>query len=126
LKLNWFQENPEWDWFGYDWIAEYGGFLQTDNGETVGRVFWLDYNNLVTIALISVPVGNYHYMRLKGFGVGYKWTGHLYRDDTPFNSIPMNWIFIPLGDVAWSEFSYIDLFGQPWHVSGWLRLRWHS
>lgn len=116
-------EDPEWD-FGYDWIAEYGGNLQDESGRTAGCVWWYDYNDIVAISMVSLPTGNGHYMRLKGFCRGTEWTGWLYRDDTTAGPIRMNWTFIPNGVTAWIEFRYTDLYGRTRNLSGWLMRRW--
>lgn len=116
--------SPAWDWFGYDWYAEYGGNLMDDSGLTIGRVWWIDYNNIVAIASVSLPTGNYHYNRLKGFGLGNEWVGKLYRDDTPYDPIPMNWTFLPNGVTAYIEFRYNDLSLTPRRIWGVLVRRW--
>lgn len=116
--------DPAWDWFGYNWEAEYGGNLFDDSGETVGRVFWLDYNNIVTISSVVLPNTDIHYTRLKGFGVGNEWVGKFYRDDTPNDPIPVNWTFIPNGVTAYIEFRYNDLSLTPRRVWGILVRRW--
>ena len=116
--------SPAWDWFGYDWIAEYGGNLFDDAGETVGRVFWIDYNEIVAISQMVVPGTNIHYNRLKGFGLGNERNGRLYRDDTPADAIPMRWTFIPNGVTAYIEFRYIDLSLNSRKIWGILVRRW--
>lgn len=121
-------ESTQWDWFGYNWDGEYFGNLFDGDGVCRGRIFWLDYNNIVTISQAFLPAYSWHYNRLKGFGLGTEWTGRLYRDDTPVNAIPMNWTFIPMGDVAWIRFRYqLQVENGPpitIDISGWLRKRW--
>ncbi len=122
------QEEPSWDWFGYDWLGEYGGNVYDDDGVCRGRVHWLDYNEIIAISLVSIPAYNARYSRLRGFGLGNEWTGRYYRDDTPAYSIPMRWTFVPAGDLAWIEFRYELQFESgppvPIHLTGWLRRRW--
>lgn len=120
--------SPAWDWFGYDWYAEYYGNLFDEDGVCRGRIFWIDYNNIVAISQAALPAYNAHYNRLKGFGLGNNWIGKLYRDDMAFDPIPMNWQFIPQGDTAWIEFRYeLEVENgppTPVHLGGWLRRRW--
>lgn len=124
----WFDyHNVAWDWFGYDWHGEYYGNLFDDEGVCRGRIFWLDYNSVITISQAALPAYNWHYNRVKGFGLGNEWFGRLYRDDTPEFSIPLRWTFIPQGDVAWFDIRY-ELEAEsgpptPVHLSGWLRWR---
>lgn len=120
--------NPAWDWFGYTWEAEYGGNLFDESGECRGRIAWLDYNNIVAISQAFMPANNFHYNRVKGFGLGYEWVGKFYRDDSPADPIPLRWTFVPNGVTAWFDIRY-DI---PWengpptpiHLTGILVRRW--
>lgn len=124
----WFgYHNLAWDWFGYQWHGEYGGNVYDEDGVCRGRIYWLDYNDIVTISQAALPAYNWHYKRLKGFGLGINWIGKLYQDDKLDNPIPMSWIFIPQGEIAWIEFRYTlqaeDGSPIPIHIGGYLRYR---
>jgi hypothetical protein len=118
-------QSPEWDWFGYQWDAEYGGNVMDDFGNTVGRVWWIDYNQIVSIGLVSLPVNLLDYNRLKGFkGPNYDWVGKLYNDYQPI-FVNMRWQLVPNGATARIDFYYQENEATPvLHWWGILTRRW--